>query len=78
MSLLLEMSVVPVLGNTYKVNILLTVTVLCLSHQVICHTSKGWEFCHYILCFCNDLWCSKFRELNQFVPAEYLTHWLFV
>lgn len=57
MSLLLETSVVPVLGNTYKVNILLTVIVLCLSDQVICHTNKSWEFFHYIHCFCSDLWC---------------------
>lgn len=57
MSLLLETSVVPVLGNTYKVNILLTVIVLCLSHQVICHTNKSWESFHYIHCFCSDLWC---------------------
>jgi len=57
-SLLLEASADPLLGNTYEVNMLLTVTVLCLSHQVICHTNKGWELCHYIYCFCSDLWCS--------------------
>lgn len=58
MSWLVETFVAPVLGNTYKVNTLLTETVLCLSHQVICHTNKGWEICCYIHCFHSDLWCS--------------------
>lgn len=57
-SLLLEPPAAPILGNTCKVHTLVTATVPRLSHQVICRTNTGWEFCRYVPCFCSDLWCS--------------------